>query len=523
MTFAEPFNVDFTFVPESILLHTFSFLDHKDLLKVRCVCKCWKRVSEDRQLWRSLNLSCKRIQENNFLFRLPGNISETVKIVNIMWTYISLAAFNSIKRKFKNMEVLLMQYCKFSVPVQGNFSSKDQQDLPTQLKVLDARNVHGRWFDDVGVVSHLPNIESMAFSQTMPCDWLSRLSTTWLPKLRILHIQNNPSLSDAFLSRIIRNAPMLESICVQGCMYIRGSFLEEAIDCLSNLKTLDLNGTRLEGRMMSIVDWSRCELVSLNISFCCKVTSADLRYILPKLKHLRYLQASFAGWGRAFNDDVVIQVTQENRLRLETLDIQSTFGMSAPCLNLLCKSSPFLLYLRIGTIIKTKDDLTTLMGNTPNLRSLSLQLGDASFSAAFFFNTLATKCQKIESLFIYNMSFETCKEVDIRSSLLSVFTSCKNLRNFFTGGYPFKQKVAIDTTITNIIKSLNLSINCHQPTRIIPQPDICFDRNLCHIVSQRGYNAHGLRQSIQHTVNCHSFYKTGIQKLDDYHFSLLRA
>ena len=511
---------DLNLLPETILLRIFSYLDYDELLVCRNVSKDWRRVSEDRYLWRCLNLSCKRIQSDNWIFRLPIEIRDSVKVVNLMWAYIAISAFNCMKARFRNAEVLLMQHCKFSVT--AGDEGTNSEPLPLKLRVLDVRDIHGKWFDDIGPESAMLTMEGMAFSQSMPSDWISQLSMTWLPKLRVLHIQNNPSLSDTFLTGITRNTPLLEAICVHGCMYVTGSFLKEAIEKLVNLSTLDLNGTRLEGKYVKEVNWSKSRIFSLNISFCCKLTEADLIYMLPKLRYLRYLQASFCGWGRAFTDKVVQQISHDKRLALEALEVQSTFAMSAQGLAQLCKNSPCLHYLRVGTVMKTSKELALVLECVAGLRSLSIQMGDSKFSATHLFDMISVACKGLETLFLYNFSFESCIEPDLQQSLINLFTCCKKLKNFFTGGYPYSQKLVIDDVICTIATSLGRKMNVKQAVQILPSPDASFDKLLCRSISKPTYNASSMKRSIHKAINCQAFYKSGIQKLDDYHFYLLR-
>jgi len=510
-------------LPESIILQIFCFLNHRDLLSVRCVSTSYRRIAEDRYLWRYLNLSCKRVFEENFIFRLPVEIRELVKTVNLMWAHVSIPSFNSMKILFPNLEILLMQYCKFSLQFKEVYGGVPTPNpLPNGLKILDLRNVHGRWFDDANANTTWPCMEAIAFSQSMPKDWMSRLANVDLPQLRILCIDNNPGLNDAFMSAIVQRSPQLQSISIHGCMYITGTFLTQLPTHATNVETLDLSGTRLEGRPLLSTNWSRLKIKSLNISFCCKVFEQDLVHFLPQLKHLQQFRGSFAGWGRALSDEVLCKMTTAmGELMLETIDVQSTFNLSVRSLAKLCSHAPLLKHLRIGTILKTSDELSVLLNSIPNIRSLSLQLGDAEFSAAYLFNGLASHCRDLEALFNYNASFE-CSRDELRSSLVRLFTSCTQLSNFFTGGFAHHVRVKVDEIIKCVTDELGVCINTLKPTRIIPLPRVSFDRHLCDVLTKSRITK-SLKLSIQRTLNSQSFYKTGLQKLDEYHFSLLRT
>lgn len=513
-----------TMLPESILLRIFDFIDHQELLIVRCLSSQLKRIAEDRQLWRYINLSCKRIFENHFIFKLPRQIREKVKNLNLMWAHVSVHSFNVMKRLFVNMEILLMQYCKFSLQFKGGLKSFDITDLtkplPSKMRILDLRNVHGRWFDDSTIISTWPKIEAMAFSQTMPLDWMARLSLVSLPQLRVLCIENNPSLSDGFVAAMIQRSPNLQSINLHGSMYIKGEFLEQVAKCNPKLETLDVSGTKVEGHYMRGIDWSKSQIKSLNISFCCKILEADLADVLPKFKALEQLRCSFTGWGRALSNNVLSKMAAENPI-IESLDIQSTFNLSVSALAKLCRSSTRLKNLRIGTLLKTTEDVDDIVRSIPNIENLSLQLGDAMFSAAYLFESLVG-CKSLEALFTYNATFEFCSIELLRESLYKLFDSCRHLKHFFTGGYAHHVKLKVDELIDGVSQELGVTVNIVKPTRMIPLPDVCFDRYLCNDLTKTKF-AKNLKSSIQKTVNCQSFYKAGLQKLDDYQFSLMRS
>lgn len=522
--------LDLEGLPECLLLHIFLFLDLKDLMIIRMVSKTWKRIAEDKQLWKTTNLSCKRIAENSWIFLLPRLVKRHIRVLNLMWSSFSIPAFRNLLKSFPNVEVLLLQNCKFSnLGGNGNnttsktTTTKVERHLPKNLKLLDLRNIQDRWFDEYNFgFAQFLKIQAVAFSHSLPNNWLSIMSDSSLPNLRILHIQNNPCVTETFMEKIIANSPSLESINVQGCMYINGSFLVYATEKLP-LKYLDLNSTRLEGRNLLRAKWNNIELKSLNISFCCKVTSLDLKHLFPKLSKLTHLQCSFVGWGKALSDDVILSVTRDQILQVKCMDLQSTFTMSAHTLTVLCKKCPQLKNLRIGNILKTEHELTNFLDAIPGMEELSLQTGGSTFSAVQLFELIAQKCYKLRSIFLFNILFDINPETKIQDSIENLFVSLTSLENFFVGGYPHREKNRVEGLISKIADKLKLNINFKRPKRIIPQHDGCFDQFLARFISAPYYNAVNLRSALQHTHNCESFYQTGLQKLDNFEFPLVRS
>jgi len=508
-------------LPDSLLLHIFQFLDFRNLLIARGVCRFWRRIAEDRQLWKTTNFSCKRIVEKSWIFALPNSVKAHVRVMNVMWSSLSISAFRNILKAFPNTEVLLLQNCRLTNDGETVMPSKrsgtHKQSFPDRLKVLDVRNVQDRWFDEYTFPARFPCIEAVAFSQTLPNNWLSILSTSWMPNIKIIHIQNNPCVTEKFLHGIIRNAPMLESINIQGCMNVNGSFLAFAVDNLVNFRHVDVNSTRFDGKNLNKVHWTRCKIESLSISFCCKISSNDLKVILNRLVYLKHFQASFVGWGKSFNADVVNSMTDETTLAIEYLDLQSTFHLSSNALARLCRKCPRLKNLRIGTMLKHEEGLSHFLKSIPQIVELSLQAGDCTFSATHILQHLAVECRNLKSVYLYNIQFDFSVHEQLQQSVVQMLSSLGKLENFFLGGYPHKEREKVDGLISAAAADLKLQINTKRPRRVIPLHAGCFDEHLNHVVSIPTYNAFGLRYALQRTHECQLFYQSGIQKLNSVH------
>ena len=508
----------FTGTPDSILLHVFQFLDLHNLLIARRVCKPWKRIAEDRQLWKTTNFSCKRIVQKSWIFSLPKSVRDHANVMNLMWSSISISAFRNILKAFPKTEVLLLQNCRFSNDSEiSNKKVTYRQSFPSRLKILDVRNVQDRWFDEYTFPAKFLCIEAVAFSQTLPNNWLSILSTSWMPNLQILHIQNNPCVTEIFLQGVIENAPTLKSINVQGCMNVNGNFISIAIEQLPFLRHVDANSTRLEGRNLTKINWSKCRLESLSLSFCCKITSNDLKTVLPRLVYLKHFQASFVGWGKSFNDDVVNHIiNSDSNFVIEFLDIQSTFNMSADALIKLSRKCPKLKSLRIGTILKTKENVSSFLQSISRITELSLQAGDCTFTAFELLDLISDKCKKLKSFFLYNIQFDLTQRQKLGESLQIMLKSLSKLENFFIGGYPHKERAEVEELIASIAASSHVRINTKRPRRVIPMHSGCFDDFLTKTLSMPAYKAFGLRSALQRTHDCQTFYQTGIQKMNHY-------
>ena len=323
-------------LPEDVLLKIFCCLEQYMLLTLRLVSKKWKRISEDKQLWYSLNLSCQQIHAFHFTLNLPYTVNKNVCVVNAMWSVVSPDVIRKIIQKFSNMEVFLLRYSVLTT-TRHEFVMKLAQNVKVpELEILDLRNARGEWIHFLKKIS-TSKLKSLAFSETLNIDWLQYIPDYELSQLQMLEIKNNPSLNDEILARFVHFAPNLVSVNIQGCLSVNGSFLSRMRN-LDKLKLLDVNGTRVDGVQLSKINWKSLSIEVFNLSFCCKITEKELLDILPYLKYLTDLKLSFVGWGRAFTDKVIREMIKNNINRLRSIEIHSNFCLSSKGLGLLFKS-----------------------------------------------------------------------------------------------------------------------------------------------------------------------------------------
>jgi len=510
------------FLSDATVLHIFSFLRMDELLNIRYVSKRWKAIAEDNHLWQLLNLSCSNIDATFFpkILCLPQFLKDKIKIVNLMWSYITTSSFCYLAKYFCNVDMLLLRHCRLVQDIElSTLNKRSDRKLNQNIKVLDMRNIYGSWASVLHNTFNFKHLKCLAFSETVSHEWINYLTNAKLPKLEILQIINNPSLSDSQLSKILNNSLNLRSLTIQSCMSIRGLFLKDLVN-LTKLKLLDINSIKLSSVNLSLVDWRATQIESFNISFCCPLSEHDLRNILPNLNCVESLNMSFVGWGRALTDSVIKDMITRNNnfLSLQSVDLHSTFNISIKGLEMLLSSTYKLRNLRIGNLIRTKDDLVTILKTLPSIQNLSLQLSEALFEADFLFDMLSKYCPLLVTLFLYNIKFEpVCAELD--SSLSKFFTRCLHVRNIFTGGYSYKLKENFDSIINKVTRQLEINVNTKHPKRAIPCDKLSFDKYLCNYFKARNYDTIGLKMALKKSINCQSFYKTGLDKISNSEYS----
>ena len=505
-------------LPEDVLLKIFCCLEQYMLLTLRLVSKKWKRISEDKQLWYSLNLSCQQIHAFHFTLNLPYTVNKNVCVVNAMWSVVSPDVIRKIIQKFSNMEVFLLRYSVLTT--RHEFVMKLAQNVKVpELEILDLRNARGEWIHFLKKIS-TSKLKSLAFSETLNIDWLQYIPDYELSQLQMLEIKNNPSLNDEILARFVHFAPNLVSMNIQGCLSVNGSFLSRMRN-LDKLKLLDVNGTRVDGVQLSKINWKSLSIEVFNLSFCCKITEKELLDILPYLKYLTDLKLSFAGWGRAFTDKVIREMIKNNINRLRSIEIHSNFCLSSKGLGLLFKSCKDLKNLRLGSLVKTESEFDNVSQSLPMIKNLSIQLGDSLIEPSHLFRILAKNCRNLESIHIFNLRLDQSFNEELVSSLTQLFTLCTKLKNMLTGDYGYTKKVEFQQLITSVTKEIGTNINITKPVSIIPQHWIIFDSFVCENVGKRSFERLHLREYLQQ-INSQSFYRSGLQKMDEFFFANYR-
>ena len=505
-------------LPEDVLLKIFCCLEQYMLLTLRLVSKKWKRISEDKQLWYSLNLSCQQIHAFHFTLNLPYTVNKNVCVVNAMWSVVSPDVIRKIIQKFSNMEVFLLRYSVLTT--RHEFVMKLAQNVKVpELEILDLRNARGEWIHFLKKIS-TSKLKSLAFSETLNIDWLQYIPDYELSQLQMLEIKNNPSLNDEILARFVHFAPNLVSMNIQGCLSVNGSFLSRMRN-LDKLKLLDVNGTRVDGVQLSKINWKSLSIEVFNLSFCCKITEKELLDILPYLKYLTDLKLSFAGWGRAFTDKVIREMIKNNINRLRSIEIHSNFCLSSKGLGLLFKSCKDLKNLRLGSLVKTESEFDNVSQSLPMIKNLSIQLGDSLIEPSHLFRILAKNCRNLESIHIFNLRLDQSFNEELVSSLTQLFTLCTKLKNMLTGDYGYTKKVEFQQLITSVTKEIGTNINITKPVSIIPQHWMSFDSFVCENVGKRSFERLHLREYLQQ-INSQSFYRSGLQKMDEFFFANYR-
>ena len=155
------------------------------------------------------------------------------------------------------------------------------------------------------------------------------------------------------------------------------------------------------------------------------------------------------------------------------------------------------------------------------IKNLSIQLGDSLIEPSHLFRILAKNCRNLESIHIFNLRLDQSFNEELVSSLTQLFTLCTKLKNMLTGDYGYTKKVEFQQLITSVTKEIGTNINITKPVSIIPQHWMSFDSFVCENVGKRSFERLHLREYLQQ-INSQSFYRSGLQKMDEFFFANYR-
>lgn len=320
------------------------------------------------------------------------------------------------------------------------------------------------------------NIQSLGLANINSSGELERVFMS-LHNLRIVHFQNCPSLKDSNIDTLAGSCPKLESLCLTGCIYVKGSTFPRLFAECRNLQTLLMSCTRLQNSNIMKTDWSKASLTELDFSYCYGIGESGLMEMLPKLTDLRYLQLSFCGWGRAFSDNVISAMSQMNYQQLEILDIHSSFNITGKTLCKFAERCPRLTSLCVGSAITSCEELRSLLKNLRNLKHFYITK-QATIKTETVFTNIKKFCPRIETLALYN--FYAINRYRVENALVELVAACKYLKVLCIRGtnVPLRTELAqLADKVKTCTKRNDIEIS-RRPYFLLSGAKLCLDSAL---------------------------------------------
>ena len=349
-------------LPESVLLKIFSYFHIDELIRVcRVNCK-WRRVAYDWHLWQKVSLAkySKSITDLALRKLIRNIFPVKLRCLDLTKFNVSSGTLHILSKNCPRLKTLILEYVNFHESYK-EFSEVEY--FPRNLKELNIAH-------SIGAASIYRNImkslETDFLESLVVCDAFLRLfsenKSTFLNfflrqrlSLKVLKFSFCKELRDDLLNQILLCCRNLRSLCVHRCQNTTGEVLKSIVDICPYLRSLILNGAMITNGMLKAINWNRCFLVELDVSWCRHITERGLLHTLPALNmFLRYLYVSCCGYGHALTDKVLETMGRKSWKFLHTLDVSYSYGITDSGLD--------------GLLLKCPNLSKICKNNCPNLR-----------------------------------------------------------------------------------------------------------------------------------------------------------
>ncbi|XP_013385202.1 F-box/LRR-repeat protein 12 [Lingula anatina] len=226
-------------LPENIVVEIFHYLSTKDLCRIARVCSQWRRIANDKTLWKHVDLSDYKINLPNMWKLMRAHFSEAVLTVKMRGFLdsgpkkkkpsFSEAALKDMRERCPNVRELHI--------ILSNLEDVNlkRSPLPSSLTLLNLSKCifPAEWYPEI--VSQLPKLTHLILQGC-------KVNNTHLKEickaktLKSLDLHGCYRINDDGINTVAKSLPNLEELIITGCIYS-----DEGLHHVScNLKKLKL-------------------------------------------------------------------------------------------------------------------------------------------------------------------------------------------------------------------------------------------------------------------------------------------
>ncbi|CAF1083188.1 unnamed protein product [Didymodactylos carnosus] len=274
-------------LPEETLLYIFKYLNISELIIAGSICKAWRRIAYDDELWKRIDLTYRPSsvhQLMTFFKRFDRSITTELRIQGLPKGYTKFKRVNlcqcskslcdQIQKSYKNLKDLYM----------FEFSFRETHDRAQHISCLP-RNLES---------IHLIKCEMPMMTIQGNLDFLMVKNSMdfFLPRLQVLSFKNSPCITLLSVSYLPKLCPNLIELDLSKCCRISSS-RSLSIMLMSyerTLRKLHLQQTNIDDDTIHCICRKLKRLVFFDIRECKNVTIM----IVPNLCTLNQLQTLLA-------------------------------------------------------------------------------------------------------------------------------------------------------------------------------------------------------------------------------------
>ena len=344
-------------LPESVLLKIFSYFHISELVGMSRVNSEWYRLVYDWQLWQDVSLEkhSKNITDLTLRKLMRNIFSSKLRYLDLTRFNISSGTLHVLSKHCPQLRTLILEYVNF------HESYRDFPDIkyfPRNLRKMNIAQSSGpaSIYRNIMKCLEKDTLENLAvcdpFLQLFSANKSSFINFFLRQRLslKVLKFSFSKELRDDLLKQIMFCCRNLNSLCVRRCRNMAGEFLKSFSDICPYLRSLRLNGALVSNSLLMDINWNRCLLVELDLSWCRYIAEESLLHTLPALnRFLQYLHVSCCGYGHALTDNVLEAMARKSWKFLCILDVSYSYditnrgldGLLQKCPNLskICKNN----------------------------------------------------------------------------------------------------------------------------------------------------------------------------------------
>ncbi|CAF0728803.1 unnamed protein product [Didymodactylos carnosus] len=274
-------------LPDETLLYIFKYLNISELIIAGSICKTWRRIAYDDELWKRIDLTYRLLtvrQLMKFLKRFDRLITTDLRIKGLPQGF-SKRKVASLCQCSKNLcDQIQISYTNLKHLYMFNFDFRDSQNRAQHISCLskNLENIHLIQCE-MPMISIQGNIDFLMVNNSM---------NFCLSHLQVLSFENSSCITSLSVSYLPKLCPNLIELNLSKCYRIvRGpAFSNMIMSYERTLRKLHLRQTNIDDDTIHCICRKLKRLIFIDIRECKNVTIM----IVPNLHTLNQLQTLLA-------------------------------------------------------------------------------------------------------------------------------------------------------------------------------------------------------------------------------------
>lgn len=415
------YSASFDRLSDEVILRIFSYLPHKEILRISMVCKRWLKAASNSRLWSHVSLrpdvSGLHVTNTDLLVHVIGQrFSSSLTYIELPIELITHTVLHELANKCPNLNQILLD---FSTAMQlhdfnalYSFPTKLQTICICLSEVIFMEGFMRKIYNFINglEVLHLIGTYERAVEHTEEESEeiyevinIHKLKSA-VPNLKIINLYGINFIDDSHVEAFASSCADLEYLSLSFCTKFVGSSLQLLLQKCKRLTSLMLLQTNLQDEHVMNVEWEKTNLRELDITGT-ELSETCLIYLLTRLPALRYLSA---GLQDGFTDRVLKEYLEKGNLNsLVAVDFDSNENLTDEILlHFVKRCGPNLIGLRLSGIpLLTEPFWLSILPVLKNIRILVMGMPvgccpkiQQKVHIDSLIDAIANKCQHIQRL-----------------------------------------------------------------------------------------------------------------------------